>query len=114
MTIRTRPRMVIPGTRSPSGQCPPATTPAFYRLPMRAQSDRHGPTEMIRQRGQAEDEFRTAFALTLATALPPDPDLFVVATLSVKRFPEAGPVDAQLDNVKIVALTVDNLSVTSS
>ena len=52
--------------------------------------------------------------MTLATALPPDPNLFVVVTLSVKRFPEAGPVDAQLDNVKIVALTVDNLSVTSS
>ena len=50
-----------------------------------------------------------SFSLAVATALPPDPDLFVDATLSGHC-----EIFCRVSNVKIIALAVDSVTVTTS
>jgi hypothetical protein len=50
-----------------------------------------------------------SFSLAVATTLPPDPDLFVDATLSGHC-----EIVCQVSNLKIIAVAVDSVTVTTS
>jgi hypothetical protein len=59
-----------------------------------------------------ETTFAAGFALTIATTLPPDPDLFVVARLSA--WTDGTGYIPTILGIKIVALSVDSLSITTA
>jgi hypothetical protein len=56
------------------------------------------------------EDGHATFSLSVATTLNDDPDLFVVATLSAA----CSQGLATVSNVKLVALTVDNLAITTA